>query len=44
MYFGFVKIFSCLLAKLLGIDINNINLNEYIKEYSKTIEIKPNKI
>ena len=39
MCFGFVKSFSCLLAKHLGIDINNINLNEYIKEYSKNIKI-----
>lgn len=39
MCFGFVKSFSCLLAKYLGIDINNINLNEYIKEYSKNIKI-----
>ena len=44
MYFGFVKIFSCLLDKFLGIDINNIKLNKYIKEYSKTIELKTNKI
>ena len=43
MCFGFVKSFSCLLAKCLGIDINNINLNEYIKEYSKNIKIKPKK-
>ena len=43
MCFGLVKSFSCLLAKCLGIDINNINLNEYIKEYSKNIKIKPKK-
>ena len=39
MFYGFVKSFSFLLAKCLGIDINNINLNEYIKEYSKNIKI-----
>ncbi len=43
MCFEFVKSFSCLLAKCLGIDNNNININEYIKEFNKKIEIKPPK-
>ena len=43
MCFEFVKSFSCLLANCLGIDNNNININEYIKEFNKKIEIKPPK-
>lgn len=43
MCFEFVKSFSCLLAKCLGIDINN-NINGYIKEYCKKIEIKPKEV
>jgi ubiquitin-activating enzyme E1 len=43
MCFEFVKSFSCLLAKCLGIDINN-NINEYIKKYCKKIEIKPKEV
>lgn len=41
MCFEFVKSFSCLLAKCLDIDVNNNNINEYIKEYSRKIVIKP---
>ena len=43
MCFEFVKSFSCLLANCLGIDNNNININEYIKDFGKKIEIKPPK-
>lgn len=41
MCFEFVKSFSYLLTKCLDIDIKSIDLNEYIKELSKTIKIKP---
>lgn len=41
--FEFVKSFSCLLAKCLDIDINNININEYIIKISNQTEIKPPK-
>ena len=44
MCFEFVKSFSMLLADCLGIEIKSININEYIKGYSKQIEIKPPKV
>ena len=43
MCFEFVKSFSCLLAKCLGINIYNINIDEYIKELNRKIKIKPPK-
>ena len=43
MCFEFIQSFSCLLAKCLGIEIPNKNINEYIKEYSNKIKIKPKK-
>jgi ubiquitin-activating enzyme E1 len=44
MCFEFVKSFSILLANCLGIELKNVNVSEYIKEYSKQIEIKPKKM
>ena len=44
MCFEFVKSFSILLANCLGIDISNININQYIKEFSNKMQIKPKKI
>ena len=41
MCFEFVKSFSNLLTKCLGIDTSDEKLNEYIKDYSKNIKIKP---
>ena len=43
MCYEFIKSFSCLLARSLGININNINIKEYIKQCSNIIEIKPRK-
>ena len=44
MCFEFVKNFSILLANCLGIEFKKENINEYIREYSKKIEIKPQKM
>ena len=41
MCFEFVKSFSYLLIKCLGIDMKSINLDKYVKELSKNIKIKP---
>ena len=43
MCFEFVKSYSILLANCLGIEVKDLNINEYIKEYSKKLEIKPPK-
>ncbi len=43
MCFEFVRSLSCILAKCLGIVIQNKNIDEYIKEYSKKIKIKSKK-
>ena len=43
MCFYFIKSFSCLLAECLGIEIKNIKVDEYVREYSKNIKIKPQK-
>ena len=40
MCFEFVKSFSSLLAYCLDIDIKNINIKEYIKNFSKNLKIK----
>ena len=39
--FEFVKSFSYLLTKCLGIDTKKLNLNDYIRDYSRDIKIKP---
>ena len=36
----FIKSFSCLLANCLNIDIKNINIDDYIKEYLKSFKPK----
>ena len=43
MCFNFIKSFSNLLAECFGIDIQKINVDEYIKECSNKIIIKPPK-
>ena len=44
MCFNFIKSFSILLAYCLDIDIKNIKIDDYIKEYSSKIKINiPNK-
>ena len=43
MCFEFIKSFSCLLAKCLGIDISNIDINNYIKNLCLSLTLKPPK-
>ena len=43
MNFLFVKSFSCLLAKCLGINIHHINIEKHIKNLSSTLKIEPPK-
>ena len=44
MCFDFIKSFACLLAYCLDIDIKKIKLDDYIREFSSKIEIKPKKV
>ena len=43
MCFEFIKSFSCLLSKCLCINIENIKINDYIKEYCNNYHIKNRK-
>ena len=44
MCFEFIKSFSCLFAECFGFDIKNIKFEEYIRESTNKIKLKPPKL